>query len=131
MLPQETEKSEVTDAVLDGEGRLAAVQREKDAKAEEDRRIKEEQLRLEAERQEKARKEAEKPAGESKWLLRIRQEQLEREKKIEDEKKARADRLKKLLADESDDDDMPDYHQMLGGNVQDFLSNIENHLKAE
>lgn len=26
---------------------------------------------------------------------------------------------------------MPDYHQMLGGNVQDFLSNIENHLKAE
>ena len=117
--------------MLDGEGRLAAVQREKDAKAEEEHRIKEEQLRVEAERQEKARKEAEKPAGESKWLLRIRQEQLEREKKIEDEKKARADRLKKLLADESDDDDMPDYHQMLGGNVQDFLSNIENHLKAE
>jgi len=69
----------------------------------------------------------------SNWLSKIRKEQLGRESRMAAEKEERARRLKALL--DSDDEDNNErsfnYKEMVGDNLTDFLSKIENHVRAE
>ena len=74
--------------------------------------------------------EATKPA--SNWLVKIRHEQLERERRQNKEREERARRLKLLLdSDSEDDEENFNAKALVGDNLTDFLSRIENHVKAE
>lgn len=89
-----------------------------------DERVKEEEKKEEG---------AEEKKPKSNWLSKIRNEQLNRESRLAAEKEERAKRLKALL--DSDDEDNNEqnfnYKEMVGDNLTDFLSKIENHVRAE
>ena len=77
-------------------------------------------------------KENEAPKPATNWLAKIRQEQLERETRQNREREDRARRLKLLLdSDSEDDEDKFNAKALVGDNLIDFLSRIENHVKAE
>ena len=89
--------------------------------------------RKEQEAMDTARKQEEeqkKQAGN--WLARIRQEKIDREERVANERNERQKRLQKLLDSDSEDDEKAfDYKGTVGDNLKDFLTKIENHVHAE
>ena len=68
----------------------------------------------------------------SNWLQKIRDEQLAREARAQKEKEERDKRLKALLdSDSEENEENFNYKEMVGDKLTDFLSKIENHVKAE
>ena len=67
------------------------------------------------------------------WLEKIRREQLDRDKKVDDIKDKRAQRLKAIMDSDSEDNDENkfDYYGLAGNKLKDFLSKIEEHVHAE
>ena len=56
---------------------------------------------------------------------------MDKKKRQAEEKKRRAERLKALLDSDSEDEDKIDFKGLVGGNLNDFLAKIENHVNAE
>ena len=58
---------------------------------------------------------------------------MDRDSRMNAEKEERARRLKALLDSDDEDNDEQNfnYKEMVGDNLTDFLSKIENHVKAE
>ena len=85
------------------------------------------------EEEKKDTEEAASAPKQSNWLSKIRKEQLDRDSRMQAEKEERAKRLKALLDsdDEDNDEEKFNYKEMVGDNLTDFLSKIENHVKAE
>ena len=67
----------------------------------------------------------------SNWLEKIRQEQAEREARLQKEKEERASRIRALLDSDSEKEEEIDYKELVGDKLTDFLSKIENHVMAE
>ena len=67
------------------------------------------------------------------WLEKIRREQLDRDKKVDDIKEKRAQRLKAIMDSDSEENDENkfDYQGLAGNKLKDFLSKIEEHVHAE
>ena len=122
------------------EAMTAKLQRERREKKEQQDQERQQELHDAIEAKEKDGKERRNTADDtqdgrkdgrsSKWIEHIRKEQLAKEQKEAQAKRERAERYKMFLDSDSEDEDN-NYKNLQGDKLQEYLTGINRHLKAE
>ena len=67
----------------------------------------------------------------SKWLDVLKKEKVEKKSKEELEREARIARFKSLLDSDDSEEEKIDYKEMVGQNLQSYLSKVQSTVEAE